>query len=844
MNDNQTSECQRIRPLLFEVVDEAAGREERAAVAAHLAACEDCRRELREERALSELLRRPRAEGARQKRQAPLRLLGKAAAVLLFAALALFGLDALSETPAYGSISAATLSLSMTVESARPEPLDAHNHFAIPLDSVYTLDLAGVAVLRIAGPAVVDLDHGEEGWKATLLRGRIRAEVAEGARLLVSTLLGQRELAAGSHLVALDAGSAEASELLHAGLDLFFEHQEMAEAERIFRLALEAPDLDAELRSQVLFYLAAALGRQDALEQAIEVQDEWLRLDAEPDARAYVLYFHGLYHEALGNPDEARECWRAIRAEDPESELLEGIELEERAPAAPPRSADRPSVSYVVVEMGLAGEDPAHRRFAEIAGEVAAWHRAERIEASPDRLDALEARLGELAPENALIVLPPELLDVNLHRRILLLSARLDGDALPDLCFGYFTSRDAEGLRALWERTKRLHEGGLPGSRWINAFVTSGMRSTIWASYLGDHEEAAGFSGPGIGFACVEDDPDCLAWAREKLGMLEEAAVIQLTGNGDPQGIWLFAGARNLDHSKHWAYDPKLVGCDPKGELARITAADIRALSLDGPIVWSGTCHSAATQRVFVEGDIVSTFGVTDRVTVHELPPEESLGLAILDAGATAFLAPIAANHGFSVDLESGFALREGASLGEAIKSTWDDVFLAAGGELHLDLPRPGAPHESAEAVMQGGGANRILIGDPSLRPFRAVADPRESRALVPREEGGFDVVLEWDEGFHARGWDIYGTDPDDWRIGERVEVTEVLPEGAAIEASVEVTAADGSPLPFRLTRAEQEVFHGRRFLHLQANANREAGKDRAKTARFRVRVSGAKEPR
>ena len=43
--------------------------------------------------------------------------------------------------------------------------------------------------------------------------------------------------------------------------------------------------------------------------------------------------------------------------------------------------------------------------------------------------------------------------------------------------------------------------------------------------------------------------------------------------------------------------------------MPRITAEAFRALHLPSSIVWSGACHTAATHRVFVESDIVSTFG-------------------------------------------------------------------------------------------------------------------------------------------------------------------------------------------------------------------------------------------
>src|SRR6185436_16446753 len=226
-------------------------------------------------------------------------------------------------------------------------------------------------------------------------------------------------------------------------------------------------------------------------------------------------------------------------------------------------------------------------------------------------------------------------------------------------------------------------------------------------------------------FSELQSDPDCLAFVARSLPKLAKAGVISMTGNGDPQGVWLFDGNRNLDPKCHWPFDPARVGEDKEGVMPRILAARYAALDASRPVVWSGTCHSAATHRVFVEGDIVSTFGKTDGATVYALPPDESLALGLISGGAVALLAPIGANHGYAVDLEAEFALEHGASLGETIKSTWDDVFLQARGELKLVIPREGAKYDAwAEPVMQGGGANRALLGDPTLRPFEQAAPP------------------------------------------------------------------------------------------------------------------------
>ena len=198
-------------------------------------------------------------------------------------------------------------------------------------------------------------------------------------------------------------------------------------------------------------------------------------------------------------------------------------------------------------------------------------------------------------------------------------------------------------------------------------------------------------------------------------------------------------------------------------------------------------------QRVFVEGDIVSTFGRTERATLYRLPLRQSVALAMIDAGATAFLCPIGANHGMAVSREVDFALENGATLGETIKSTYDDVHLAARGDLVLDIQVDGEPHAHREYVMQGGGANRILIGDPALAPFAATALPHERTEIRKTADTGFDVVVTWQPDFHARGWDMYGRDRErDWSIRTRVALDGVVP----VDRRLAFTARTASRCP------------------------------------------------
>lgn len=497
-----------------------------------------------------------------------------------------------------------------------------------------------------------------------------------------------------------------------------------------------------------------------------------------------------------------------------------------------------------VVEVAIDRGRAEHGGFAEVARQAAKFHRTAPL--SWDGVDgaALKARLLAAeggAPTDVLFVVPPGAFDVMLHRRALLALTALDDDPFVDAAFGWITGKDGAAVRALWRRTEQLHRDGLKSKTWHSVAVASNMKSANYVGHRSDLEKAAGFAGDSVYLGTADNDPQVLAFFDRFAPELAKAAVVEWSGNGDPQGVWLFSDRRNLDRTKHWLFDPRKVGHDPQGEMTRLRADRIRKLGLDGAVVWSGTCHAGAMSRVYVEGDIVSTFGRAEPGTVYVLKPEESLGLAFLDAGAAAFVAAVGPNHGMSVMRETEFALRHGASLGEAVKSTYDDVVLAAGGTPKLDLVTDGKLVEAGEKIMQGGGCNRALFGDPTLRPFRATVDPRESVAVRRTTGDGFAVEVRRVEGFHATAWDMFGEDrARGYQIAVRVPLEEAGAERVpSFTAEVVATGADGVAIPCVVAACVVETFAGRRFLHLKAAAARPAAEGKAVTASFTVRPSG-----
>jgi len=491
-------------------------------------------------------------------------------------------------------------------------------------------------------------------------------------------------------------------------------------------------------------------------------------------------------------------------------------------------------VPYVVLT-NLDAADPYHaaaRRLAEYRkGTIVPFRIGEWA--------ALRRRLAQLQPRHVALVLRPEDVDVNLHRGLLKVACALDDDPFVDFAFGYITGPTAKDALRMVEGAIRVEAEGLPKT-WFEASVVSAS-----ASYVGEGPgiplaRELGFAGKEIYWACVEDDPKVRDFVKENVGLLAGHGVVSFAGNGDPEGIWLFHDARNSDAGKHWDFDPAKVGQDPAGEMPRITADQLRGLDLAGAVVWSGTCHSGVLHREYVEGDIVATFGRVERQTEYLVPAERSLGLAILGAGPAAFLAPLGPNHGYSCLVEQVRAISTGVSLGEVMRGRYNEIALAEGAALAPATYRAGAP-ELHEDAMRGGGVNRVVYGDPAFRPFSA-ATGKSATAIAVRMDGAeLKVVCTVTREDMFDSWDMFG---DDQENPERLYAVVEVPAAwtgdlAGVKATARTKEGQAIALAERCLWAMEQI-DGKRWLHLQANAAREALAPVGSVVEFAVSARGA----
>ncbi|MBI2919581.1 MAG: hypothetical protein HYY18_00685 [Planctomycetes bacterium] len=455
---------------------------------------------------------------------------------------------------------------------------------------------------------------------------------------------------------------------------------------------------------------------------------------------------------------------------------------------------------------------------------VLAKHRdATVVTFDPERLDDLGASLAKLQPRFVAVVVKPEVIDTNFIRRFLMMSTRLDDDPFCDFACGYITGATAGDAVKFVRNMMKAEAEGLP-EKFTYTCVTSGK------SGAGKGSDPAWLNAAGYETARVamgyKDDRDVLkGFLREHLPDLEGQGLIKMTGCGDPERIWLFEDRRNSQREKHWPYDPKKVGQNPGDEMFWIDTATLKGLNLYPAVLTSGTCHCGSLRRVYVEGDIVSTFGRSDKVEVYEMPAEKSLGLAWLSAGITAAILPVGPNHGWRTDVEVLRMYSTGAPLGEVMRSCYDELVLAYGGEIKLGLYDVEAGRDAdadVTAMMRGGAANRVLFGDPAFAPFRKLdVAPLAVSELAKAGDGSYSVECE-----------VLNPNAPDWvdqfdcgQYRSRVFFTVDLPEELAASGLRSVGPA-GEPTAMEEVRWAEERDGKRVRLHIGAFASKDAYKD------------------
>lgn len=489
----------------------------------------------------------------------------------------------------------------------------------------------------------------------------------------------------------------------------------------------------------------------------------------------------------------------------------------ETAPVTPPAFD-----AYVVALEEGSGKD-----WQAVAEKLASHRKAKIIPFKADDLKALVPQLRELRARYLALVMRPRTLDANVTRELVPLLTTVDEDPFVDVAFGVITGANAQDALKLVNNTIRAEKEGVP-ERGV------GLHAATVDKCLEYGAQESLYYVPHRPFPYREHyvygrDPDWKNWWEQRRERLKGNGLILLGSCGDSQGIWLFPAERNMQRDKHWKYDPKKVGQDPKGEMPRLTPKIIFGDKTDifPAVVINGSCHSAVTCRTVVEADIVSTFGYTEgKVIMHEIAPEESFPLNAIARGCTAYIGPLAANHASRASIEETYLLTMGAPLGDVMVRCYNELVMGAK-DRSIKVPRliHGQPAPEDEGwCMWVDCLHRVLIGDPAFCPYPKSARDVED-VTVEQTGNNVRVTLEVsDPERDPRIWDPWTKDGGNY---SRLLALAKLParatnvsEARIIEGKVK-RGGQWEDVKLSLSHTLEQCADGGTVLHLKASAPR-----------------------
>jgi hypothetical protein len=454
---------------------------------------------------------------------------------------------------------------------------------------------------------------------------------------------------------------------------------------------------------------------------------------------------------------------------------------------------------YVILD-GSAGRAD----FKEAVRRLAVHRGATVVPFDPGDLAAASRALTREAPAFVAVVLPPELIELDLQRRFLQMATEVDEDPFVDFAYGYVTG--ATGKDALG-----LVEAGIRAEREPRPFTHGSLCGGGKASTVSDHSyplRGATLPGP---YAVVkgegeEHDREFVARVLPRLG---SCGVVEFVGHGMP---------RHVAGGPDWR--------------------DLEGWTLDASAVLSVPCFTGVT-RVWYEEDWRA--GVLRR---REIPLEESFCLRVLAAGAcgyTAYLCGRPAGPELYTDLLR--LVVDGTTLGEARRRDYDKTVLGflGYGEQRVKLKplADGQPlareRDAVRDIMLEGALGGVLFGDPASRPFtpRPGLDPVRVEARA--EGAGITIELSCPR---ASLWSLCGDQTARFGDSMALRAYARVPLGDVAVGEVEVDscrfgARDAS---HRLLWAVEED-QGERWLQLKVMFSRaEAGQAGDFSARVTLR--------
>jgi len=452
-------------------------------------------------------------------------------------------------------------------------------------------------------------------------------------------------------------------------------------------------------------------------------------------------------------------------------------------------------------------------------------HRNAKVLAfDPQQVDAVKSELIAAKARYVAVVLKPQDIDVNLARKLLMMSTELDSDPFSDFAYGFITGATAADAEAFLDGIIKAEKDKIEDTPLtISGYAASSLNmvytsTTSYLQYLSPKSYSEVYLETG--------DPGVLTFFSQNAHHLEGAKLLDIGENGDPHMLWLFTGGNSVPDI--WDYDPAKVE-NPPVKRVGLASDDIGKLSLYPAVAYNGACHSGVLKKTLVESDIKATFGDTKgTVRFYTMSDDFSFALSILKTGLTGYFAPIGANNANDKGEEVYNTFLYNEPLGDIHKRVIDGVvmgFIGNSPKLRIFVDGESAyqyetlasgsykPEDFgfSSSVMLSGRANRIFYGDPKFNPF---AKHQSSKLqLVTNKLTSIDATtskleLSFDKpAVYFPLWDKFHDG------GTRVYTTVLLP--AELAGGVELEVLSSSKQQTRLIHALEQL-DGKTILHIE----------------------------
>jgi len=425
----------------------------------------------------------------------------------------------------------------------------------------------------------------------------------------------------------------------------------------------------------------------------------------------------------------------------------------------------------------------AEAEYGEAIGVAAQLHGgAQRLVFYPEHPESALEELVKVKPDYALIFILPEELDVNVAWNWLLASTKIDDDPFVDIRSGFITGAPPAAAKALMQRIVDVYEGRLklPGKMIDQLGGNTEMAKSAF------NQMAGSFMIPVYTerFGVETITHGVQGFSQERLHSMKDAGILHFGGHGYPDRI-----------------------------VDTLNGVYVRKLGLSPCVVFNGACYTGVTGRWF---DVT-----TGQLVEKQVEPNLSFALGMLEQPVVGYLAALHPDHGIPVYQEMEYLAYSGATLGDAIKHTYDGVVLGNGGTLP-DLPTLSAGMQlawSPKQIMLKGTAARILFGDPTLAPMASFTREPFTFATTTGEAGSLKIVATLQNpALKATFTNTFenglsGNSPFNDRALLKIE----LPEGQTKVSGVRLDkiAAGGRSLPGQIVGYAVEQDDNRHFLHV-----------------------------